>query len=154
LVDGLDHVDRDADGPSLVGDGPAHRLADPPGGVRRELVAALVLELLDRAHEPDVPLLDEIEEPETAVRVALGDRHAEAEVGLDEPLLPVVVLLLPRPDGVERRAELLGRHVDLAQDLLRLPAGLADNLAAVDDLGRGRSEEPARGAGGIALARP
>src|SRR5437762_14064814 len=29
----------------LVGDGPAHRLPDPPGGVGRELVAALVLEL-------------------------------------------------------------------------------------------------------------
>ena len=29
----LDHVDRDADGAGLVGDGPGDRLANPPGGV-------------------------------------------------------------------------------------------------------------------------
>src|SRR5204863_9074033 len=38
LVDRLDHVDRDADRPRLVGDGASDRLADPPGRVRRELV--------------------------------------------------------------------------------------------------------------------
>src|SRR3954451_2124003 len=36
-VDRLDHVDRDADRPSLVRDGARDRLTDPPGGVRREL---------------------------------------------------------------------------------------------------------------------
>src|SRR6266496_5753054 len=50
LVDGLDHVDRDADGAGLVGDGAGDGLADPPGGVGRELVPALVLELVHRLH--------------------------------------------------------------------------------------------------------
>ena len=51
LVELLDHVDRDADGAALVGDRPGHRLADPPRRVGRELVAAAVVELLDRADQ-------------------------------------------------------------------------------------------------------
>src|SRR5829696_8663195 len=54
LVDRLDHVDRNADRAGLVGDGAGDRLADPPRRVRRELVAALVLELIDGLHEADV----------------------------------------------------------------------------------------------------
>jgi hypothetical protein len=87
LVDRLDHVDRDADRARLVGDGAGDRLADPPRGVGRELVAAAVLELVDRLHQADVALLDEVEELQAAVGVLLGDRHHEAEVGLDQLLL-------------------------------------------------------------------
>src|SRR5439155_24355295 len=68
----------------LVGDGAAHRLPDPAGGVGRELVAAPPLELLDRAHEPDVTLLDQVEKGEPAVHVTLGDRDDQAEIGLDQ----------------------------------------------------------------------
>ena len=60
------------------------RLADPPRRVGRELVAALVLELVDGLHEADVPLLDQVQELQAAVRVLLGDRDDEAQVGLDE----------------------------------------------------------------------
>src|SRR5690349_23520891 len=73
LVDGFDHVDRDADGARLVGDGARDRLPDPPGRVGRELVAAPVLELVDRLHQADVAFLNQIEELQTAVRVFLGD---------------------------------------------------------------------------------
>src|SRR3712207_8270660 len=44
LVDGLDHVHRDADGAGLIRDGPGDRLADPPRGVGRELEALGVVE--------------------------------------------------------------------------------------------------------------
>jgi hypothetical protein len=84
LVDRLDHVHRDADGARLVGDRAGDGLADPPRGVGRELVAALVLELVDGLHEADVALLDQVEELQAAVRVLLGDRHDEAQVGLDQ----------------------------------------------------------------------
>ena len=46
-----------------------------------------VVELLHRPHEPEVPLLDEVEEREPSVAVTLGDRHDEAQVGLDERVL-------------------------------------------------------------------
>src|SRR5690349_4571597 len=36
-VDRLDHVHRDADGAGLVGDGASDSLANPPGGIGREL---------------------------------------------------------------------------------------------------------------------
>ena len=84
LVDRLDHVDGDADGAGLVGDGPGDGLADPPRGVGRELEALGVVELLDRPHEAEVALLDEVEEEQAPAHVALGDRHDEAQVGLDE----------------------------------------------------------------------
>src|SRR5262252_4855107 len=62
LVDRLDHVDRNADGPGLVRDRAGDRLADPQRRVGRELVAAAVLELLGRLHQADVHLLDQVEE--------------------------------------------------------------------------------------------
>ena len=40
LVDRLDHVNRDPNRPGLVGDRAGDRLADPPGGVSRELIAS------------------------------------------------------------------------------------------------------------------
>src|SRR6266511_2072882 len=111
LVDRLDHVDRDADGPRLVGDRARDRLTDPPRRVRRELVASLVLELVDRLHEADVPLLDEVEELQAAVRVLLRDRHDEPQVRLHKlglrPLGPVLALA-DRPVGA---AQVLARHL-------------------------------------------
>ena len=83
LVDRLDHVHRDADGAGLVGDGAGDGLANPPGGVGGELVAAAVFELLDRLHQAHVAFLDQVEEGQAAVGVFLGDGDDEAQVGLD-----------------------------------------------------------------------
>src|SRR5690349_4182877 len=62
LVQLLHHVDRDADGPRLVGERASDRLADPPRGVGRELEALAVVELLRRANETERPLLDQVQE--------------------------------------------------------------------------------------------
>ena len=80
----LAHVGRHADRAGAVGDGPADRLADPPRGVRGELEAAAMVELLDRPHQPEVALLDEVEQRQPARLVATRHRHHEPEVGLDE----------------------------------------------------------------------
>ncbi len=95
LVDRLDHVDRDADRASLVGNGAGDRLADPPGRVGGELVAAAVFEFLDSFHEAHVAFLDKIEEGEAAVGVFLGDGDDEAKVGLDHFRLGLECLLHP-----------------------------------------------------------
>ena len=107
LVDRLDHVHRDPDRPRLVGDRPGDRLPDPPGGVGGELVALGVVELLHRPDQAQVALLDQVEEDQPAADVALGDRHHQPQVGLDQPLLgphPV-----GRDHGPARRARSAAR---------------------------------------------
>ena len=75
LVDGLHHVDGDADGAGLVGDGPGDGLADPPGGIGGELVALGVVELLHRLDEAQVALLNQIQKEHAAAHIPLGDGH-------------------------------------------------------------------------------
>ena len=87
LVELFRHVHGDPDRAALVGDRARHRLADPPRGVGRELVAAAVVELLHRPDQSQRALLDQVQEGEAAAHVALGDRHHEAQVGLDHLLL-------------------------------------------------------------------
>src|SRR5258706_1352446 len=126
LVDGLDHVHRDADGAGLVGDGAGDGLADPPGGVGRELVAALVLELVHRLHEADVALLDQVQELQAAVRVLLGDGDDQAQVRLHQLLLGLLGLDLAGEDGVEGALQLLRRGVGLPADGIQHLLLLAD----------------------------
>jgi hypothetical protein len=106
LIDCPGHVDRDADGLCLVLNHAGDRLADPPGRVRRQLVAAAVLELVDRCHHSDVAFLSQVEERQPATRVLLRNRDDEAQVRLDERLLG---LRLAADDRVERVRQLIGR---------------------------------------------
>ena len=72
LAHRLDHVHRDADRAGLVGDRAGDRLADPPRGVRGELVAAAVLVLVDRPHQAGVAFLDEVQELRPRLRYFLA----------------------------------------------------------------------------------
>src|SRR5260370_30311471 len=84
----------DADGAALVGDRARHRLPDPPRRVGRKLEAALILELVARAHQSDVSFLDKVEETQAAVGVALGQAHDQAQVGFGQLLLGAPALML------------------------------------------------------------
>jgi len=84
FVDLVAHVDGDADGASLVGDGARHGLADPPRGVGGEFVAAAVVEFLGGADQADVAFLDQVEERDAASHVFFGDGDDEARVGGNE----------------------------------------------------------------------
>src|SRR6266508_169160 len=96
LLLALDHVDGHADRACIVGDGALHRLANPPGRVRRELEAPAPVELLDCAVEAEGSFLDQIEEWNAEAPIALGDRDDQAEVRLDhDPLGARVALLDP-----------------------------------------------------------
>ena len=116
LVQLLDHVHRDPDRARLVGDRPRDRLADPPGRVGRELVALAVVELLDRADQPQRALLDQVEEGEPAAEVALRDRDDEAQVRLDHLRLRLHVAALDPLREVDLLVGGEQRHLaDLAQ---------------------------------------
>src|SRR4029453_8782460 len=69
----LVHVRRNADRRRLVRDRALARLANPPGGVGRELEALPPVELLDGTVEPDHALLDEIQQRQVLALVALGN---------------------------------------------------------------------------------
>ena len=70
---------------ALVADRAADRLADPDRRVGGEAVALAVVELLDRADQPERALLDQIgeREPVAGALEALGDVDDEPQVGLD-----------------------------------------------------------------------
>src|SRR5207253_3582217 len=80
FVNSLERVDREPDGPSLVGDAAADTLANPPRGVGRKLIAAAPLELHRGPHQADVALLNQIQELQSAIGVLLGDGHNQTEV--------------------------------------------------------------------------
>src|SRR6185503_3409161 len=73
LLLALDDVYRHADRARMVCNRALHRLADPPGGVGGELVAAAPVELLDGAVQPKRSLLDQVEERHAEPAVALRD---------------------------------------------------------------------------------
>ena len=83
----LHQVDGQPDGAGLVGYGTGDGLPDPPGRVGGELEALGVVELLDRADQAGVALLDEVEQRQSAARVAAGHRDDQPQVGSDEDVL-------------------------------------------------------------------
>ena len=96
LVELLDDVHGQPDDAGLLRDAAGDRLAHPPGGVGGELVALGVVELLDRADQAGVALLDQVQHRHLAAAVLAGDGDHQPQVGLDEPL--------DRPAGPPRRA--------------------------------------------------
>ena len=81
------HVGRQPNRPRVVLDRAHQGLPNPPDRVGGELEAAPVVELLDGADQPQVPLLDQIRERQAQVPVVLGDGDYELEVVLDEAVL-------------------------------------------------------------------
>ncbi len=129
LVDLLDQVDGQPDGPALVGHRAGDGLPDPPGRVRRELEALGVVELLHRADQAQVALLDQVQERQAVAGVALGQRDDQPQVGLQQ------VLLGPAPvDGEGLQVTALGRGqlgVRVGQQVIGVEPGL-DPLGELD----------------------
>src|SRR3954447_13282006 len=73
---------RDLDRPR-VDDRVGERAADPPDGVRRELQAAAMVELLDGADQADGPLLHEIVVGSSTPAIPLRERMDEPQGALD-----------------------------------------------------------------------
>src|SRR5437667_9285043 len=84
LVDGLNHVDRDANRTRLISNCTSNRLPNPPRGISGTLIPAAIFEFVHCLHQTDIALLDQIQELQTSVGVFLGDRNHEPEVSLDE----------------------------------------------------------------------
>ena len=154
-------MDRYADRPRLVGQGSRDRLPDPPGRVRRELEALGVVELLDRADQAQVSLLDQVEHRHAATDVPLGDRDHEAEVRLDDLLLGALAGAderseLPSPLGVDRaRFVELGSgeepNLDASREVDLLVRG--EQLASTD-LAQVDADQVRGGPGAVEVRQP
>lgn len=84
LVDLLHQVDGQPDGAALVGHAAGDGLTNPPRGVGRELESLCVVELFHRADQPEVALLDQVQQRHATTRVPLGQRHHQAQVRLQQ----------------------------------------------------------------------
>ena len=70
------------------------RLPDPPDRVGDELDVLLGIVLLRRVDQPDVPLVDQVEEEHVRVAEALRVGDDEAEIRLHELLERLAIVLL------------------------------------------------------------
>ena len=88
----LDHVHGHANRACVIRDGTGDRLTNPPSGVGREFVAALVFVLVDRAHQTSVAFLDDVEEGKSAIAILLGNRNHQTQVAAGKIALGLFVL--------------------------------------------------------------
>ena len=94
-IDRLHHMHRNADGSSLIGNGTADSLPDPPGGIRRELVTPAVIKLLHRSQQSNVSLLNQIQQVHPTPQVSLGHADHQAQIGLGQSALRLLACLDP-----------------------------------------------------------
>ena len=70
----------------LLSDIAADRLADPPGGVCAKLETARRVKFIDRPQQPQITLLDQIEERNTPAQITLGNADHQTQIGADQGL--------------------------------------------------------------------
>ena len=130
LADAVAHVHGQAHGAALLGHRAADRLADPERRVGGEAEAAAVVELLDRAHEADRALLDQIQQGHAGILAleALGEVHDEAQVGLDHAVLGLEIAAL---DAASELELLGGGQEPRAGDALEEDSEAVAELASV-----------------------
>src|SRR5450631_347716 len=125
LIDGFDHVHRDTNRTRLIGDGSGNCLPDPPRGIRRELIAAAVFELVYRLHQADVAFLNQVEELQAAIGVLLRNRDHQAQIGFDQLALGVLGIHVALDDLALRALELLEQQARFRFELFEFSADRA-----------------------------
>ncbi len=111
FVDAFAHVHRHANRPSLISNRARDCLTNPPGRVRRKLVAAMIIEFFDRANQADVAFLNQIEERHTASNVFFRNRDDETKICFDKflPILIAFANFLLEPHPFRRRDMIFGQ---------------------------------------------
>ncbi|MNH17647.1 hypothetical protein D3C79_773310 [compost metagenome] len=124
-------MDRQANGAGLVHDRPFDGLANPPGRIGREPETTLRVELLDRTDQPQVALLDQVEQRQAAVHVTTGNFYNQAQVAFDHALAAGGVALLRQT----RKVHFLFRRKQRREsDLVEIQLGGIERPAVIDIL--------------------
>ncbi len=106
-------------------------MANPPRGIRRELVAAAVLKFLNRLHQAHVALLNKIQKRQAAVGVLFGDGDHEAQVGLHHLGLGFVRLAAKVMELAKFLQVILGGHAHKKLQRMQLfPLSINDGFAS------------------------
>src|SRR5664280_1607024 len=77
-------LDRKPNSTRLIGDGAGDGLAYPPGGIGGKSEALMHVILLDRLHQAEIALLDQIEESDTSAHITLGNAYHKARIGFND----------------------------------------------------------------------
>ena len=134
LAHRLDHVDGNANGAGLVGDGARDGLTNPPCRGCAELIAALVFVLVDRAHETGIAFLNKVEKGQAAVPVLFGDADDKAQIAGRQLALGVLILLKAALHGFDAPQQFVAVLENLFLQLHDFLSGLADALGALGRL--------------------
>jgi hypothetical protein len=116
----------DANGAGLIRDRASDRLAYPPGCIGRKLVAAAIFELIDRFHQADIALLDQVEELQATIGVFFSDRDDEAQISLHHLFLGLARFALTLLHHMHDPAKLADFEPGLACEDLDIVAVLLD----------------------------
>src|SRR5579884_1048507 len=92
-VNRLHHMHGDTNRARLVSDSARNGLANPPRRIRAELVALRVVELLDRANQANIALLDQVQQAHTTTDILLRNTDDETQVGFGQAALRLLTIL-------------------------------------------------------------
>ena len=73
-------IERHPDDPALLGEGLQDRLPDPPHRIGDELDSLGLVELVRRADEAKIPLVDQIRKRNPLILILLGNGNHESEI--------------------------------------------------------------------------
>ena len=106
--------------PAEVGDRALDRLADPPRRVGRKFEPAAIVELVDALHQTEVAFLNQVEQRQAAVQIALRDRYHQAQIRLHQLLFRAAHLLVAFERARDRLLELAARLAHARDGLAQL----------------------------------
>lgn len=125
------HVHGNANGSRPIGQRPHYRLANPPHGVGAEPIAFAVIESLYGAHQTNVAFLNEVQQREALIEIALCDADHQPEVRLDHAPLRVLTAVL---DAHRKFDFLLRRDARKAGDFAEIGGNAIDDDAMLVNL--------------------
>jgi hypothetical protein len=126
--------------PPLIANGAADRLFDPPAGICPKAASPPPIESIHCLHEPEVPLLDQVQQRQAPPGKLFGDTHHEAQIGTNHVCASLLSVEAVNPQRALRLRCLLGVLVlgrSMAGRMLACPpSALLDSLGQSDFLQR------------------
>src|SRR5258706_9674858 len=134
-VDRLHHMYWNTDCTRLVSNRTGNRLPNPPRSVRAELVPLRIIDLLHSPDQPDISLLDQVQQAHPAPDILLGHAHYQPQICLSQAPLCLFTIIDQAIAPARHRLQQLGSSalhaLCQANFLLRGKQGYTPDLAQV-----------------------